>query len=81
MRIKVKFFASYREAVGKSEVEVDVKDKTDISALLEILKSEHPELGKLIEPVIVSINREYATYNTILKEGDEVAILPPVSGG
>ena len=81
MKIKVKFFASFREAVGKSEVDVDIKEKTDISRLLEILKTEHPELGKLIEPVIVSVNREYATYDTILKDGDEVAILPPVSGG
>lgn len=81
MKIKVKFFASYREAVGKSEVEVDIKEKTDISTLLEVLKSEHPELGKLIEPVIISINREYASYDTTLKDGDEVAILPPVSGG
>jgi molybdopterin synthase catalytic subunit len=77
----VKFFASYREALGKEQIEVETEEKTDISCLLNILKRDHPELGNLIEPVIISVNREYASYDTILKEGDEVALLPPVSGG
>jgi molybdopterin synthase catalytic subunit len=77
----VKLFASYREALGKDEVDVDVEDGSDVSSLIEVIKKNCPELGKLTETVIVSINREYADYNTILKNGDEVALLPPVSGG
>lgn len=77
----MKFFASYRETVGKEEVDVDVEENTDITALLEVIKLAHPELGTLSETLIVSVNREYATFDTVLKNGDEVALLPPVSGG
>ncbi len=81
MRIKVKFFASYREAIGRAGLDVEVKDDTNISGLLEQLKQDHPGLGALTENLIVSVNREYAAYDTILKDGDDVALLPPVSGG
>lgn len=81
MRIKVKFFASYREAIGRAGLDVEVKDDTNISGLLEQLKQDHPGLGALTENLIVSVNREYASYDTILKDGDDVALLPPVSGG
>ncbi len=77
----MKFFASYREILGKDEVEVDVGEDTDITGLLEVLKKVHPEIKALSETLIVSVNKEYATYDTILKNKDEVAILPPVSGG
>lgn len=81
MKIKVKFFASYREAVGKEEIEADIEENTDVNGLLEVLKKKHPEIGTLSETLIVSVNKEYATYDTILRNGDEVALLPPVSGG
>jgi molybdopterin converting factor subunit 1 len=77
----VKFFASFREAVGKEEVDLDLEENTDVTRLIEVLKQAHPELGTLSETLIVSVNKEYATYETRLKNGDEVALLPPVSGG
>jgi molybdopterin converting factor subunit 1 len=77
----VKFFASYREAVGKEEIEIDVKEEASISDLLDVLKKALPKLGSLTETLIISVNKEYASYDTILNEGDEVALLPPVSGG
>lgn len=77
----MKFFASYREAVGKEEIEVDIKENSNISGLLEILKKTLPGLGNLSETLIVSVNKEYASFDSILNEGDEVALLPPVSGG
>lgn len=67
--------------MGKEEVEVEVDDDADITGLLDMLKKRHPELGTLSETLIVSVNKEYATYDTILKNGDEVGLLPPVSGG
>ena len=81
MKIKVKFFAAYKEAVGRDGVDMDMKQGSDVSQLLEAVKSMHPAIGDLIEPLIVSVNKEYATFDTILKDGDEVALLPPVSGG
>ncbi len=77
----MKFFASYKEAIGRAELDMDVEENMNISGLLEILKLKHPTLGTLTENLIVSINREYASYDAVLRNGDEVALLTPVSGG
>jgi molybdopterin converting factor subunit 1 len=81
MRIKVKFFASYKEAVGRDELDLEMKDESNVSELLEAVKAKHPAIGELIEPLIVSVNKEYAEFDKVLNDGDEVALLPPVSGG
>ncbi|MHA2136189.1 MAG: molybdopterin converting factor subunit 1 [Candidatus Thorarchaeota archaeon] len=81
MKIKVKFFASYKEAVGRDEMDLEMKDESNVSQLLEAVKELHPTIGELIEPLIVSVNKEYAEFDKVLKDGDEVALLPPVSGG
>ncbi len=60
---------------------VSIGEGSDVSALIMVIKKDFPELGSLTETVIVSVNWEYVEYNTILKNGDEVALLPPVSGG
>ncbi len=52
-----------------------------MSSLIEAIKEKHPKLGELTKTLVISVNWEYATYETKLKDGDEVALLPPVSGG
>lgn len=79
--MKVKFFASYKEALGLDELPLELEEGTDVSSLLEILRRDHPKLGNLLETLVVSVNLEYAGYETKLKDGDEIALLPPVSGG
>jgi molybdopterin synthase catalytic subunit len=81
MKIKVKFFASYKEALGKDELEMDLDDRSTVSDLIDNLRQNHPKLGNLMETLVVSVNLEYAAGPTELKNGDEVALLPPVSGG
>jgi MoaD family protein len=81
MKIIVKLFASYKEALGKEEIALELEDNSDISKLLDILRNDYPKLGNLMETLVVSVNLEYADYDRKLKEGDEVALLPPVSGG
>ena len=81
MKIKVKFFASYKEAVGTDEMDLEMEDGSEVSQLLEAVKTIHPTIGEMMEPLIVSVNKEYATFDKVLKDGDEVALLPPVSGG
>ena len=80
-KIKVKFFASYKEAVGTDELDLDMEDEPNVSQLLEAVKAIHPAIGELLEPLIVSVNKEYAAFDKVLKDGDGVALLPPVSGG
>ena len=81
MKLRVKFFASYKEALGRDELDLELEDNSTVSDLIENLRNDHPKLGNLLETLVVSVNLEYATYDTKLKAGDEVALLPPVSGG
>ena len=81
MKIKVRFFASYREIAGRPEVVLDLREGTTLSALLEDMKRKYPKLGSLTDTIIASVNKRYAKEDVVLKEGDEVALLPPVSGG
>lgn len=79
MRIRVRFFALYREAVGKGEVEVEVGERATVASLLEKLERDFPKFKA--GPSIVAVNAEYAEPEHRLGEGDEVALLPPMSGG
>jgi molybdopterin converting factor subunit 1 len=77
----VKFFAGYKEAIGVEQVDIGLEEGADVSSLIEVIKEKHPKLGELTETLVISVNWEYATYDTKLEDGDEVALLPPVSGG
>jgi molybdopterin converting factor subunit 1 len=81
LKIKVRFFASYREIAGMPEVVLDLREGTTLSALIEDMKGKYPKLGSLTDTIIASVNKRYAKEDVVLKEGDEVALLPPVSGG
>jgi len=80
MRVKVKFFSSFREIVGQKELELNFNGQT-AAQLWEQLVARFPELAKVGESKVVAVNREHSDLNAILKEGDEVAFFPPVSGG
>ncbi len=81
MKIKVKFFALHREAVGESEIEIEVKEGVTIDKLVEMLIHDYPKLEELKDSNILSLNHNYANGSESLKEGDEVALFPPVGGG
>ncbi len=80
MKIKVKLFALGRELVGKEELELQCDDQCSVGFVIEKLKSDYSNFSKL-NSFVVAVNMEYAEMNLILKDGDEVAIIPPVSGG
>ena len=81
MRIKLLYFAVLRDLVGKREEVIEIEQGADISAMLAHLGHLQPRLAGLLDRVAVAVNHQYATNEQILKEGDEVALLPPVSGG
>lgn len=81
MEIKLKLFSIHREVVGKSELDIDIEEGTDIKGLIEFLIKKYPDLAKLRENTIVSLNHNYAPDDQQLQAGDEVAIFPPVGGG
>ncbi len=80
MTIIIKFFALGRELVGANELHVDLPEKASVHDALERLQTEHPKLAQL-PSFLVALNAEYAERNATLKNGDELAIIPPVSGG
>ncbi|MFQ6106971.1 MAG: MoaD/ThiS family protein [Thermoplasmata archaeon] len=81
MKICVKLFATFREIVGEKEVIVEMNEGSTLEDLVMELLDKHPKLRKLKESMIYSINKEYAEPQRELNDGDEVGILPPISGG
>ncbi len=81
MKVTVRLFAFYREAVGASVVEVPLDEGVSGSALWEALIARYPALAALPAPAGYAVNNEYVTSARPLRESDEVALIPPVSGG
>ena len=80
MQIRARFFASYREAVGQRKLELEVARGTTVADLWQRLGQEFPRLSA-ISPAAAAVNMEYVPFEAELRDGDEVAFLPPVSGG
>lgn len=81
MKVKVKLFAAFREVVGVKEEDLDLSDGITVDGLLDEYVRRFPALGRYREHIILSVNREYGAPARVLREGDEVSFLPPVSGG
>jgi molybdopterin synthase catalytic subunit len=81
MRVTVKIFGSLRESVGEKELNLELPEGARVEELRERLVSQHPVFDQLGPRVAVSVNLEVADANQTLSDGDEVAFLPPVSGG
>ena len=81
MQIRIKFFAAHREFVGKSELTMELPEQTSVTELMKILFEKFPELKRIEDETILSVNKLYAEQDMKLKEGDEVALFPPIGGG
>lgn len=79
--ITVKLFAAYQEAYGVPELILEFPPNTPVAAVLERLISEHPELKQWQDLTRFGINLEFVEPDTLLQDGDEVVLIPPVSGG
>lgn len=79
--ITVKLFAVYQETYGVSVLEWQFNPQTPVSQVLERAIEEHPELASWREITRFAINLEFVEPNTPLNAGDEVVLIPPVSGG
>ena len=81
VRVRVRFFAAPREALGVGEIEMEVPPGTTVGELIDLLTKEYPVLRPYTRFVSVAVNRAYVGMQTELHDGDEVACLPPVGGG
>jgi molybdopterin converting factor subunit 1 len=81
IRVKVLFFGRLKELIGRAEDSTELADCGTIEQLFAVYTLRHPELAKYRSSVVSSRNQEFAAWDTLLRSGDEVAFLPPVSGG
>jgi molybdopterin converting factor subunit 1 len=79
MKVEVRFFARCREIVGEKRKEMELEDGMMLKDLKELLMREYPDLKKL--RLLISLNHTYADPEAKLKDLDEIAVFPPVSGG
>jgi molybdopterin synthase catalytic subunit len=81
MRVRVLFFGQLKEIVGISQEETEVSDGARVEDVFERYGRRFPRLIEFRASVAASVNQEYADWRAVLSSGDEVAFLPPVSGG
>jgi molybdopterin converting factor subunit 1 len=81
--IKVRFFAMLKGVVGKEEIDLPVHEYISLGKLKDILKNRFPAISESLDKksIMISVNHELATDKTVIRDGDEVALLPPFSGG
>ena len=81
MRVTIRLFARLREIAGTGELVLDLAAPATIGAVWAELASRYDELAPYAASVSAARNQEYARMDTAVSDGDEIAFLPPVSGG
>lgn len=81
MNIKVLFFGACREAINESEISLALHPSANVSAAFETLCQQYPPLASFGNSLLFAVNEEHSRKEDPVKEGDTLAIFPPVSGG
>ncbi|PPS44211.1 MoaD/ThiS family protein [Chroococcidiopsis sp. TS-821] len=81
IQVTVKLFAAYQEACGTSELILEFPQGTPVVEVRDRLIQEHPELNQWRDITRFGINLQFVEPETLLNDGDEVVLIPPVSGG
>jgi molybdopterin converting factor subunit 1 len=81
MRVNVRLFAILRDQAKVDGTSLELDDGATVSAALEQLARRLPAIATWLPRVAAAVNREYASRDTPLHDGDELALIPPVSGG
>jgi molybdopterin synthase catalytic subunit len=81
MRVRILFFGVLKDLVGRSSEDADFSEGADLRAVFDTVAARCPPLKEMARSIVVARNREFANLTTKIEDGDEVAFLPPVSGG
>ncbi|MFN8628698.1 MAG: molybdopterin converting factor subunit 1 [Candidatus Binatia bacterium] len=81
MNVQLRFFAAVRERLRRAEADWDIPEGATVQDLWQSLTAQYPQLQPLGSSITFAVNREYVARDHQLAANDEVAIIPPVSGG
>jgi molybdopterin converting factor subunit 1 len=81
MRVRVRLFAVLREAAGVGDVQLDLPTEATAGGAAECLAERYPAIARHLPRVAYAVNQSYAPADSPLHDGDELALIPPVSGG
>jgi MoaE-MoaD fusion protein len=81
MRVRVLFFGILKDVVGHASAELEFPEGARLATVFESFAARFPQLRPMASSIVVALNREFANPSASIAEGDEVAFLPPVSGG
>ena len=81
MKVRVQFFSHLKDRSGASELEVSVKEGARVADLLALLYERTPALREHDSSILVGAGVEFVERDYVLRENDEIAIMPPVQGG
>lgn len=81
MTVRLLFFAVIRDIAGVDRRELSLPEGTTAREVWDSLRSEFARLGDFAQPPMTAVNESYADPDVVLREGDELAFIPPVAGG
>jgi len=81
MRVTIRLFARLRDLVGEGELVRDLPPQSTVATVWERLATEFPAIAPYAASMSCAVNADYARLTTAVHDGDEIAFLPPVSGG
>ena len=81
MQVRILFFGMLKDLVGRNREEIELPEGSSVAEVLAHYESQVPGLKKWFSSVALAVNQQYVGPNTKLRAGDEIALMPPVSGG
>ena len=81
MNLQIRLFATLKDRAGSGRIEISLAEPATVQTLLEEVTAVYPNLAPILATTLVSVNKNFATLETPITPGDEVALFPPVSGG
>ena len=81
IKVKVKLFAIYQEVFNTPELDLVLPDRTNVGCVLQLLIEQKPQLSKWQYLTRFGVNLQFVEAGTLLRDGDEIVFIPPVSGG
>lgn len=81
MNVEIRLFATMKDKAGQPRIIVEIEEPATVASLLQAVATQFPSLESSVDTALVSVNKAFASEETPIASGDEVALFPPVSGG